>query len=127
VLLGYIEKATKSNIKNSKIVGELVDRAINYYNDFVKPNKSFRSPTEVEKKYMLKLAEELNIFNDISEAEEIQSKVYAVGMESGIELRDWFGALYQVLLGATQGPRFGSFVKLYGKDQTIKLIKEKCA
>lgn len=127
VLLGYIEKATKSNIKNSKIVGELVDRAINYYQDFVKPNKAFRSPSEVEKKYMLKLAEELNIFHDNSEAEEIQSKVYAVGMESGIELREWFGALYQVLLGANQGPRFGSFVKLYGKDQTIKLIQEKCA
>ncbi len=56
-------------------------------------------------------------------AEEIQGEVYAVGKEHGFEpLRDWFSALYEVLLGQTQGPRFGSFVELYGIAETRALI-----
>ena len=56
-------------------------------------------------------------------AEEIQAQVYAVGKEHGFEpLRDWFTALYEVLLGQTQGPRFGSFVELYGIAETRGLI-----
>ena len=58
-------------------------------------------------------------------AEEIQAEVYAVGKEHGFEpLRDWFGALYEVLLGQTQGPRFGSFVELYGIQETRALIEQ---
>jgi lysyl-tRNA synthetase class 1 len=37
-------------------------------------------------------------------------------------LRAWFGALYEVLLGQTQGPRFGGFIQLYGVEQTRALI-----
>ena len=61
-------------------------------------------------------------------AEEIQTEVYAVGKEHGFEpLRDWFGALYEVLLGQTQGPRFGSFVELYGVAETRALIAKALA
>jgi hypothetical protein len=35
------------------------------------------------------------------------------GFES---LRDWFKALYETLLGSSQGPRMGSFIALYGID-----------
>jgi len=37
-------------------------------------------------------------------------------------LREWFKALYEVLLGQSQGPRFGSFVAIFGIDETIELI-----
>ena len=61
-------------------------------------------------------------------AEEIQAEVYAVGKEHGFEpLRDWFAALYEVLFGQTQGPRFGSFVELYGIDETRALIAKALA
>ena len=42
-------------------------------------------------------------------------------------LRDWFGAIYAVLLGADQGPRFGSFIALYGVEETRKLIADALA
>jgi lysyl-tRNA synthetase class 1 len=58
-----------------------------------------------------------------SDAEAIQSEVFAVGKRHDFaELRSWFGCLYQVLLGQTEGPRFGSFVALYGIPETIALI-----
>jgi lysyl-tRNA synthetase class 1 len=56
--------------------------------------------------------------------EELQSMVFAVGKDHGFEpLRDWFKALYEVLLGASQGPRFGGFIALYGIDESIALIE----
>ena len=61
---------------------------------------------------------------DTTEGELIQNEVYAVGKEHAFEpLRAWFGALYEVLLGASQGPRFGSFAAIYGLPQTIALIE----
>ena len=47
--------------------------------------------------------------------EALQNLVFAVGNEHGFEpLRAWFAAIYEVLLGETQGPRFGGFIALYG-------------
>jgi lysyl-tRNA synthetase class 1 len=42
-------------------------------------------------------------------------------------LRDWFGALYETLLGSSQGPRMGSFIALYGIDNSRRLIAEALA
>ena len=59
-----------------------------------------------------------------TDGELIQGEVYAVGKDHAFEpLRGWFGALYEVLLGASQGPRFGSFAAIYGLPQTIALIE----
>jgi lysyl-tRNA synthetase class 1 len=71
---------------------------------------------------MKKLAESLRGLKGAT-AEEIQTVVYSIGMESGMDLKNWFSCLYQVLLGAEQGPRFGSFVHLYGVQETIDMIE----
>ena len=58
-------------------------------------------------------------------AEDIQTEVYEVGKAAGFEnLRDWFRALYETLLGTSQGPRMGSFIALYGIDNSRRLIAE---
>jgi lysyl-tRNA synthetase class 1 len=58
-----------------------------------------------------------------SEAEDLQTQVYEVGKRHGFEnLRDWFKALYETLLGQSQGPRMGSFIALYGVNETVALI-----
>ena len=63
---------------------------------------------------------------DCQDAEAIQNEVYAAGKDAGFEpLRAWFTALYEVLLGQTTGPRFGSFAAIFGLDRTIALIEEK--
>ena len=55
----------------------------------------------------------------------VQDEVYAVGNEHKFEpLRSWFGALYEVLLGQTQGPRFGSFAALFGTTETAAMIRQ---
>jgi lysyl-tRNA synthetase class 1 len=39
----------------------------------------------------------------------------------------WFNTLYEILLGEPQGPRFGSFVALYGIEDTRQLIERALA
>ena len=102
--------------------------AVRYFNDFVAPTRVFRAPTEVERRAIEDLAGRLAAWDQPADAEALQSMVFAVGKEHGFEpLRDWFGALYQVLLGADQGPRFGGFIALYGIDETRALIERALA
>ena len=73
---------------------------------------------------MTALADEIAQLADGADAEAIQNVVYEVGKAHGFEpLRDWFKALYEVLLGQDQGPRFGSFVAIFGRAETCALIR----
>ena len=102
--------------------------AVRYFNDFVKPTKVFRAPDEKERAALKDLLERLRAWEGGTYPEELQSMVFAVGKENGFEpLRDWFKALYEVLLGASQGPRFGGFIALYGIEETIALIEASLA
>ena len=99
--------------------------AVRYYNDFVKPAKTYRAPTDAERAAMTDLANRLRGWTDGHDAEMLQSEVFAVGKAHEFEnLRDWFKALYETLLGASQGPRFGGFIALYGIDESIQLIED---
>ena len=101
----------------------LVTRAIAYFRDFVKPGKSYRAPTNTERAAMEALSNRLGGMEETATAEELQTVVFEIGKTHEFEnLRDWFKALYEVLLGQSQGPRFGSFIELYGVDATKTLI-----
>ena len=118
----YLPEATP---ENEPLLDQLMERALNYYEDFVKPTKSYRLPDDMEKAALLDLAGRLKALPaDTTDGELIQGEVYAVGKDHAFEpLRRWFGALYEVLLGASQGPRFGSFAAIYGLSQTVALIE----
>ncbi|MBN2740388.1 MAG: lysine--tRNA ligase [Rhodobacteraceae bacterium] len=104
--------------------------AVRYFNDFVAPERQFRLPSDLERAAIADLRNQLaalpktDLHTQFEDpADGLQTMVFAVGKEHGFEpLRDWFKALYEVLLGASQGPRFGGFVALYGVDETIALI-----
>ena len=124
VLWGFISRyAPGLNAETSPFLDRLVGHAIAYYRDFVKPTKTYRAPDARERAAMEALVTALAALDAGATGEEIQAQVYAVGKEAGFEpLRDWFKALYEVLFGQSQGPRFGSFAALYGLDATIALI-----
>ena len=97
---------------------------MSYYRDFVLPNKQYRMPDDVERAALEELATTLESMPAGADAEAVQNEIYEIGKRHGFEnLRDWFRGLYETLLGQSQGPRFGSFVALYGKDETIALIR----
>ncbi|MEX0281061.1 MAG: lysine--tRNA ligase [Arenibacterium sp.] len=96
--------------------------ALRYFNDFVKPTRSYRAPSDQEREALQVLRDELAAYKGAVDDESLQSVVYAVGRDRFDPLRAWFTALYEVLLGASQGPRFGGFIALYGVEETVKLI-----
>jgi lysyl-tRNA synthetase class 1 len=115
----------------------LVEYAIHYFRDFVLPEKKYREPTEAERAALTDLRDALSQLPAGASAEQIQDVIYEVGRREpfldktgkiktkdgkpGVAL-DWFNMLYQVLLGQEKGPRFGSFVAVYGIDNTIAMI-----
>ncbi|HIJ43548.1 MAG: lysine--tRNA ligase [Rhodospirillales bacterium] len=110
------------------ILDKLVEYAINYYQGFVKPAKKYRAATKDEAQALEDLARTLRSLPRDAAAETIQSEVYEVGKRHPFaDLKSWFRALYEILLGQSQGPRMGTFIALYGIDETIDLIRRAVA
>ncbi|MEX2452214.1 MAG: lysine--tRNA ligase [Rhodospirillales bacterium] len=110
------------------ILDKLVEYAINYYQDFVRPAKQYRKPTNEERAALDDLRATLEALPTDATAEDIQTQVYEVGKRHPFEdLRAWFQALYEILLGQSQGPRMGSFIALYGINESIALIDKALA
>lgn len=124
VLWGFIKGYMGDISEDAEVyINQLLGYALSYFNDFVLPKKSYREASEKEIGYLEELVSRFSKLDKNSEAETIQTIVYDIGKEAEYEnLRDWFMALYQILLGQEQGPRFGSFVALYGIDKTCELI-----
>jgi lysyl-tRNA synthetase class 1 len=116
-------------------LNDLVGYAIHYFRDFVLPEKKFRGPSDNERAALIDLRDALSQLPADATAEAIQDVVYEIGRREpfldhkkkakdgkpGVSL-DWFNLLYQVLLGQEKGPRFGSFVAVYGLQNTIDMI-----
>ena len=119
----YVEGATPDS---HPMLDRLAGFAVQYFQDFVKPTKAYREPTDMERAAMEDLLARLEALPaDEKDGETIQNEVYAAGKSQDFEnLRDWFKGLYEVLLGQSQGPRFGSFVAIYGVPETIALIRD---
>ena len=101
-----------------------LDYAIAYFEDFVAPTRNYRLPDEREAKALEALVEALESLEEGADAVAIQTVIYEIGKTHDFEnLRDWFRALYEILLGQTQGPRMGGFIALFGRKETIALIE----
>jgi len=116
-------------------LNQAVEYAIHYFHDFVLPAKKFRDPSGAERAALIDLRDALSQLPVDATAEQIQDVVYEIGRRDpfldhnkkakdgkpGVSL-DWFNMLYQVLLGQEKGPRFGSFVAVYGPKNTVDMI-----
>lgn len=124
VLWGFIARYLPGvEPDNHPILNRMVDYAIAYYHDFVLPAKKYRPPTDHERVALEDLSSRLMTLPPPASAEALQNLVFETGKAHGFEnLRDWFKALYEVLLGQSQGPRMGSFIALYGVEETRALI-----
>ncbi len=123
-LWGFIRRyAPGTSPETNPQLDQAAGFAVKYFNDFVAPTRQSRAPTDRERGAFEDLLERLRGWAGGLDEEELQTMVFAVGTTHGFEpLRDWFKALYEVLLGASQGPRFGGFIALYGVRETADLI-----
>ena len=135
VLWSFVRRyAPEATPENAPVLEELIERALAYYRDFVKPTKAYRRPDDNERPALAELAAWLDAFEPeavpgedrlAAVAEAIQQEVYEIGKRHGFaaDLRAWFKALYEILLGQSEGPRFGSFVAFFGPAETTLLIR----
>ncbi len=134
MLWGFIHQYTEQELtpETHTLLKRMIERAVNYYQDFIKPEKIYRTANPYEAQALKQLKEQLECLlqeqkseNSLKKVnpEQIQNLVYQIGKNAEINpLKNWFKALYEILLGQSQGPRFGSFIALYGIKNTIKLI-----
>ncbi|MBO9714153.1 lysine--tRNA ligase [Sphingomonas sp.] len=124
-LVNYVPDA---NPETYPALDALIGYALAYARDFVVPTLRKRPPMGVEVDALQRLDAVLASLPEGANAEDIQNEVYEIGKTGGFEnLRDWFKALYETLLGSEQGPRMGSFIALYGVANSRKLIAEALA
>ncbi len=142
VLWAFISRYVPgSSAQTHRMLDELVGYAIRYYDDFVKPTKVFKAPDEVETDMLTRLDEVLAGLPADTDGGDIQNAIYDIGRnierykntaKPGPDGRpgvaqNFFSAIYQVLLGQERGPRFGSFIALYGISETRSLIAKALA
>ena len=129
VLWGFIGRHdARAAPGTAPILDRLAGHALAYYRDKVKPAKSYRKASPLESAALADLARALRALPADADAETIQTEIYEVGKRHPFAaLRDWFRALYEILLGQSQGPRFGSFVALYGLAESIALVERAAA
>lgn len=126
ILWGFIERyAPGATPEEFPVLDKLVGYAVRYFHDVVRPTKTYRAANDLERAALSDLATRLRAVppTDIMDGEALQTLIFTVGKDHAFEnLRDWFRAIYEVCLGQTQGPRFGSFVAIYGPSETAEMI-----
>jgi lysyl-tRNA synthetase class 1 len=124
-LANYVPDASAARYPE---LDRLIGHALAYHRDFIAPTLQRRAPEGVEIEALHRLDAALAALPAEASAEDIQNEVYEIGKTGGFDsLRDWFKALYETLLGSSQGPRMGSFIKLYGVENSRTLIAEALA
>jgi len=127
ILWGFVKRYVPGADETSMpFLAKMIPYAVKYYQDFVKPHKQYRDPTQMEREALQRLHDELTEISLESTAEDLQTIVFEIGKQFAFtDLRQWFGTLYEVLLGQEEGPRMGSFIALFGIAETRALIQEK--
>ena len=118
----YLPEATPAT---APYLDKLAGYAVNYYRDHVKPHKKYRAPDAMERVALADLLAALEAAPDEATAADLQNIVFEIGKKHPFaELREWFKALYETLLGQETGPRMGSFFALYGRKESADLIRK---
>jgi lysyl-tRNA synthetase class 1 len=127
LLWAFIQRAYPDiSPENHPLLDRLVEYAVTYYCEKLVSRKQYRPANDQETKAFRAFVDALKTSPE-TDAGALQTMAYAIGNEYFPVVKDWFDAFYQVLLGQSSGPRVGSFIALYGKDETCALIESRLA
>ena len=107
------------------VVEDLVKKGMNYYRDFILPQKIYRTPNEKEQEMLKRLRDELARFEGGDE-KALQTIAFDVARAFDEPPKRFFKTFYEVIFGQERGPRFGTFVRLVGKEKALNLLDAVC-
>ena len=123
LIFQYLKRYDPSMEDCAPIIKDLVKKAINYYRDFILPKKQYRKPTGVEKEMLKTIRDRLQHYHDDDE-NELQSMPFDTARAFGEEPKTFFRLFYETVFGQERGPRFGTFVRLVGKEKAVSMLDE---
>ncbi len=121
LIFEYLKRYDPRIDEHRAIIEDLVHKAMNYYRDFIVPNKLYRLPTAHEKKMLKSLRSELAKHENDDERE-LQTLPFAVAREYDEQPNNFFKMFYEIVFGQERGPRFGTFVQLVGRKKALSLL-----
>ena len=121
LIVDYLHHYDATGQHYAAVINDLVGKALNYYRDFILPNKQYRAPTDAERAMLRDIQAKLAEYQGDRE-DELQSIPFAVAQACQLAPQDLFKMFYEVVLGQEWGPRFGTFVRLVGKDKVLALL-----
>ena len=128
VIMGLIKnyQSEFSEIETDYI-NRMINCGINYFKDFIQPNLKFKTPNPNEKAILNEVINSISKIDESATADEFQSAIFSVGKNSQYkdEIKNYFKLIYEVVFGQENGPRLGSFIKIFTKEKTIDLINSK--
>ena len=113
---GYLQK---NQVIDSGLT-QRIQYALNWTQDFEEIKETPIELTPEQKKAIAELADKLETEDD---PERIQNAIFEAAKANGIKPSAFFKALYQVLIGATQGPRLGPYVLAMGKHNVVAALQ----
>ncbi len=123
LIADYLERYDPSSRRYHDTLLDLVQRAVNYYQDFILPSKHYRAASEAEKRMFAQLRDRLVSYQGDDE-KEMQAMPFDVARANNVEPAAFFKSFYEVVFGQERGSRFGTFVKLVGKERALELLQK---
>ena len=124
LLMDYLNRYDEKSGDYPLVIKSLIEKGMNYYRDFILPNKRYRVPTASEVEMLRQLMSELEEIN-LLEEEKLQSIPFEVARNNNADPKLFFQMFYEIVLGQERGPRFGSFVKMIGIEKTQQMINSR--
>lgn len=78
----------------------------------------------VDDKQRKALSDLIEIVRNESDPKNLQTKIFEVSRSNGIEPRDFFKILYNILLSADRGPRLGPYIVDVGTEKVADALKQ---
>ena len=118
LLRGFVKKyRPEASAEELAATDEMIKFAGRYFDDFIKPHKKFRAPTDAERAALEMLSARLKELGGDKQEDDYQTAVFDAGKAQNYEnIREWFKGLYEVVFGQSEGPRMGAFTKIFGAN-----------
>ncbi|MGA3111596.1 MAG: lysine--tRNA ligase [Candidatus Bathyarchaeia archaeon] len=113
---GYLQKGQRldDNLK------QRIEYALNWIGDFEEIKETDVALKPEEKKAVVDLIANLETED---EPDKIQNAIFSAAKNNGVQPGSFFKILYQILMGAPQGPRLGPYVLAMGKQNVVAALK----